>query len=165
MDPEPFSTLLTNWLQQQAGSLPAALALDGKMIRDHIGLLTLAEHEDGTPQAVAVYDQKEGTQSCELTSATALLKRLGALDEKLITADALHCQRESARVIVEKGGDYLLQIKANQPNLFKQARAAEAAQSSPFLPSPTALAVASKNAPCAASLSSPPPPTSPSPAH
>lgn len=165
MDPEPFAALLTNWLQQQAGSLPTALALDGKMIRDHIGLLTLAEHEDGTPQAVAVYDQKEGTQSCELNSATTLLKDLDALDEKLITADALHCQRESARVIVEKGGDYLLQIKANQPNLFKQAQAAEAAQSSPFLPSPTPPAGASKNVPCASSRSSPPPPTSPSPAH
>lgn len=164
MDPEPFAALLTNWLQQQAGSLPIALALDGKMIRDHIGLLTLAEHEDGTPQAVALYDQKHGTQSCELTSATAMLKTLGTLDEKLVTADALHCQRENASVIVQKGGDYLLQIKANQPNLLKQAQAAQAAHSSPFLPSHIAPAVASKNAHCSSPLSSPPPPTSPSPA-
>jgi hypothetical protein len=59
MDPEPFAALLDGWLQAQAGALPQALALDGKMIRDHIGLLTLAQHEDGAPQSVAVYDQKE----------------------------------------------------------------------------------------------------------
>ena len=30
------------------------------MIRDHIGLLTLAQHEDGAPQSGGyVYDQKE----------------------------------------------------------------------------------------------------------
>ena len=34
----------------------------------------------------------------------------------------LHCQRKHARTIVEKGGDYLLQIKGNQPNLLKQAQ-------------------------------------------
>ena len=69
MDPEAFARLLTGWLQNAAGTLPSALALDGKMIRDHIGLLTLAQHEDGAPQAVAVYDQKEGTDRCELSAA------------------------------------------------------------------------------------------------
>src|SRR5678816_1833358 len=41
MDPEAFASLLNQWLQSQAGRLPQALALDGKMIRDHVGLLTL----------------------------------------------------------------------------------------------------------------------------
>jgi hypothetical protein len=107
MDPEAFAALLTGWLQQHHGQLPAALALDGKMIRDHIGLLTLAQHEDGTPHALAVYDQKENTPRCEQTAAAALLEQLPALDGKLITADPLHCQRALACGIVEKGGDYL----------------------------------------------------------
>jgi hypothetical protein len=111
MDPEAFAALLTDWLQARAGRLPAALALDGKMIRDHIGLLTLAQQEDGAPQAVAVYDQKENTPRCEQTAAAALLEKLPALDGKLITADPLHCQRGHARTIVAKGGDYLSQIK------------------------------------------------------
>src|SRR2546429_6428182 len=111
MDPEAFATRLNGWLQSQAGTLPQALALDGKMIRDHIGLLTLAQHEDGAPQAMAVYDQKEGTERCEQTAALALLESLEALDGKMITADPLHCPRTVARAIVENGGDYLLQIK------------------------------------------------------
>jgi hypothetical protein len=134
MDPEAFAQRLNEWLQHQAGGLPQALAMDGKMIRDHIGLLTLAQHEDGAPQAIAIYDQKEGTERCELSAATALLESLPALDGKLITADPLHCQRKHARVIVEKGGDYLLQIKANQPHLLAQAQGLDALQSTPFLP-------------------------------
>jgi hypothetical protein len=136
MDPEAFAKILNDWLQSRAGSLPGALALDGKMIRDHIGLLTLAQHEDGAPVAVAVYDQKEGTQRCELSAASALLENLPALDGKMITADALHCQRTHAATIVKKGGDYLLQIKANQENLLKKAQALDRLQDTPFLTKP-----------------------------
>jgi hypothetical protein len=133
MDPEPFAHLLSQWLDCRAGTLPQALALDGKMIRNHIGLLTLAQHEDGTPQAMAVYDQKEGTERCELTAATALLDRLPALDGKMITGDPLHCQKKNARRVVEKGGDYLFQVKANQLHLFQQAQALEGLKDTPFL--------------------------------
>lgn len=133
MDPEAFAQLLSQWLLNRAGTLPQALALDGKMIRDHIGLLTLAQHEDGAPQAMVVYDQKEGTQRCELSAAGALLENLPALDGKMITADPLHCQRKHARIIVEKGGDYLLQIKGNQANLLQHAQGLDALTSTPFL--------------------------------
>jgi hypothetical protein len=133
MDPEDFASCLNGWLQSRAGTLPRALAMDGKMIRDHIGLLTLAQHEDGTPVAVAVYDQKEGTERCELSAASALLEQLPALDGAIITADPLHCQRKTASVIVQKGGDYLLQIKANQPRLFEHAQGLDGIKSTPFL--------------------------------
>jgi hypothetical protein len=144
MDPEAFATRLNDWLKSQTGTLPQALALDGKMIRDHIGLLTLAQHEDGAPQAMAVYDQKEGTPRCEQTAAATLLEKLPPLDGKIITADPLHCQRQHARNIVEKGGDYLFQVKGNQPNLLKQARGLDALKDTPFLPTPNPATGASK---------------------
>ena len=134
MDPEAFAKVLSGWLESRAGTLPGALALDGKMIRDHIGLLTLAQHEDGAPVAVAVYDQKEGTERCELSAASALLEQLPALDDKIITGDPLHNQRKHASLIVQKGGDYLFQIKANQPNLFAKAQALDGLKNTPFLP-------------------------------
>lgn len=31
----------------------------------------------------------------------------------IITADAMHCQKETAKTIVDNGGDYVLQLKAN----------------------------------------------------
>jgi hypothetical protein len=153
LDPEAFATRLNGWLQNRAGSLPAALALDGKMIRDHIGLLTLAQHEDGAPQALAVYDQKENTPRCEQTAAATLLETRPALDGKLITADPLHCQRGHARTIVEKGGDYLLQIKGNQPKLLARAQGLDALKATPFLPTPNAATGACKPGTCTPSPS------------
>ena len=145
MDPESFAALLNTWLQSRAGTLPQALALDGKMIRDPIGLLTLAQHEDGAPQAMAVYDQKEGTERCEQSAAAALLANLPALDGKMITADPLHCQKITARAIAEKGGDYLLQIKGNQPSLLERAHAFDALENTPFLSTPNRDGDASKS--------------------
>ena len=160
MDPEAFATRLNDWLLGRAGTLPQALALDGKMIRDHIGLLTLAQHEDGAPQAVAVYDQKEGTPRCELSAAATLLAKLPALDGKIITADPLHCQRKTASVIVEKGGAYLVQIKGNQPNLLKQARGRDALPGTPFLPMPIRDTDGSRSDTCTPSPSNRSQPTS-----
>jgi hypothetical protein len=155
MDPEAFAAHLNGWLLSRAGTLPHALALDGKMIRDAIGLLTLAQHEDGAPQALAVYDQKEGTPRCEQTAAAALLEKLPALDGQLITADPLHCQRSLARTIVEKGGDYLLQIKGNQPKLLQQARGLDALPNTPFLPNPKPVTAGSNSATSTPSPSNP----------
>ena len=122
LEPEQFAASLSGWLQEHAGSLPSALAIDGKMIRDCIGMVTLAQHEDGSPVAFAVMDQKEGTERCEQTAALHLIESLPTLEGKVITADALHCQKTTARAIVEKGGDYLLQLKANQPSALQYAK-------------------------------------------
>ena len=40
----------------------------------------------------------------------------------LVSIDAMGCQREIAARIVEKGGDYLLAVKGNQPTLHQQVR-------------------------------------------
>ena len=54
--------------------------------------------------------------------ARALIDGLASLEGQTVTADPLHCQRELARAIVEKGGEYLFQIKGNQPKLLEHAR-------------------------------------------
>lgn len=135
MDSDAFAQLLSDWLARQTGSLPGALALDGKMIRDIVGTVSLVDVEDGSPVAVGVMDQKEDTPRCELKVAQALLKAAPTLEGKTVTADALHCQKESARAILDKDGDYLLQIKGNQANLLKAARANTGG--SPLLSKPT----------------------------
>jgi hypothetical protein len=144
MDPQAFATLLSGWLGQQQGALPGVLALDGKMIRDIIGMVSLVEVEDGSPVAVAVMDQKENTERCELKVAQQLLARQPSLEGKTVTADPLHCQKETARVIGEKGGDYFLQIKGNQPTLLQYAKSQTGG--SPLLSRPRAATDASKSA-------------------
>lgn len=36
----------------------------------------------------------------------------------VVTADALHCQRETATWLTGRGADYALTVKANQPGLL-----------------------------------------------
>ena len=131
IDPEEFASMLSDWLTQEEGHLPGVLALDGKMIRDVIGTVTLANVEDGSPRAMTIMDQKQDTDRCELKAAQELLKAQPGLDGVTVTADPLHCQKHSARIIAEKGGDYFLQIKGNQPNLLKKAK--QQIHASPFL--------------------------------
>lgn len=143
MDPDAFARLLSQWLTQPHGALPGVWALDGKMIRDIIGTVSLVDAEDGSPVAVAVMDQKEQTERCELKVAQQLLTAVPSLEGKTVTADPLHCQKETARVVAEKGGEYFLQIKGNQPHLLQYATRQSAG--TPFLSKPPAATDASKN--------------------
>jgi hypothetical protein len=144
LDPAAFAALLSGWLTPQQGGLPGVLALDGKMIRDIIGTVSVVDVEDGSPVTLGVMDQKEQTERCELKVAQQLLAAVPTLAGKTVTADPLHCQKETARAIVEKGGEYFLQIKANQPTLlqYAQTRTPE----TPLLSKPPAAMVALKNA-------------------
>lgn len=122
LDPEVLAQAINGWLREHSGTLPSALSLDGKMIREVIGTVTLADHQDGSPVALAMMDQKEGTARCEQTAALALVESLPDLEGQTVTADPLHCQRELGRTIVDKGGEYLFQIKGNQKKLLAHAR-------------------------------------------
>lgn len=50
--------------------------------------------------------------------ALELVKGL-VLQGKLIVGDAAYCQRETCQAIVDSGGDYLVTVKANQPQLLR----------------------------------------------
>lgn len=134
VDAEALAAVLTDWLRAQAGTLPGALALDGKLIRDTIGTLSLVDHDTGVPQAQTLIRQKEGeSAACEMKAAQRLIAKTPALDGRIVTADALHTQRETARRIVERGGEYVLQIKGNQAKLLEIAQKSVPLDS-PFLP-------------------------------
>ncbi len=134
LDLDVFAQVLNTWLQQRAGELPGAVALDGKMIRDCIGVVTLADHETGAPRAMGVMSQKEGEgERCELRVGQQLIEQSPTLNGQVLTGDALHSQRATARQVVEKGGDYLLQIKGNQPTLLDTAERTFV-KASPLLP-------------------------------
>ena len=52
---------------------------------------------------------------------TAIPKLLGMLDIKgcTVTIDAMGCQREIAKQIVNQGGDYVFALKGNQGGLYE----------------------------------------------
>lgn len=68
----------------------------------------------------------------EAAAFTTALPALPDLSEVVITADALHCQREHARWLHARGGHYLFTVKANQPTLRRAVAALPWGQVSGF---------------------------------
>jgi len=133
LDLNAFAQVLTDWLAVHRGSLPAALALDGKMIRETIGILSLVDTETGVPVAMKIMTQKEGDgKRCEKNVARQVVASLPDAQGALISGDALHTDQTMAHLAVENGADYLLQVKGNQPTI--KARLARHTAGSPFLP-------------------------------
>ena len=122
IDSEQLAQKLNPWLIDQNGLLPGDLAFDGKMVRDTAGVLTLVDVETGAPRAMLPMRHKEDGPDGELTQAKILIDQIPDLSNQLLSADALHNQKPIAKSIVEKGGDYLLQIKDNQPTLHALAK-------------------------------------------
>ena len=134
LDLDAFSQVLSEWLAQHRGTLPVALAMDGKFIRNTVGIVTLAEHETGAPIAMIDASQKEGDgDRCELKASQKMLCRHGDLTNTVITADALDCQKETARIIVDRGGEYCIQVKNNQKTIREEAEFS-AKELAPLLP-------------------------------
>jgi hypothetical protein len=103
-----------------------AVAVDGKSVRGAIGpdgrpvhLLAALDHTDGMVLAQLAVD---GTTN-EIARFQPLLDGLD-LAEVVVTADAMHTQREAAEFLVtRKQPDYLLLVKGNQPVLHAQLKA------------------------------------------
>ena len=145
VDLDALARVLTQWLQSQADELPRTLAVDGKTIRDHLGLIvTLVDAEEGTPVALAANPAGKGH---ELKTTQALLASPEvSLRNATVTADSLHCQDQTAHIITrEKGGDYLLQIRGNQPTLQQHAQN-QLAQAPPLFARTTRATDASNDA-------------------
>ena len=71
-----------------------------------------------TENRLVLGQQKVDDKSNEITAIPQLLQLLD-LEGCLVTIDAMGCQTEIAKQIVEQGGDYLLGVKANQGHLYE----------------------------------------------
>ena len=132
VEPTAYARALTAWLQANAGVLPRSLALDGKSVGDgRCGMIvTLCRHEDGRPVAMIPASGKK--EDCEVSEARVLLSDPQVeLVNALITADPLHNKEATVRVILEKGGDYLIGTKENTSKRLEGA--SRALEGSPFL--------------------------------
>lgn len=132
VDPHAYAHALTAWLQANAGLLPRSLALDGKSVGNgRCGMIiTLCRHEDGRPVAMAPANGKK--EDSEVSEGRALLADPQVrLINALVSADPLHNKRETAEVILRKGGDYLLGTKENTSQRLKGAK--HALEGSPLL--------------------------------
>jgi predicted transposase YbfD/YdcC len=72
--------------------------------------------------SIVLGQRKVDDKSNEITAVPKLLDML-ELSGCIITADALNCQRTVAKKAIEKGADYVLAVKENQPRLLKTIQA------------------------------------------
>ena len=97
------------------------VAIDGKVLRRSFDRASgkSALHMVsawGCEQRLVLAQVTTDAKSNEITAVPALL-RLLSLQGTVVTADALHCQRATARQTVDQGGDYALALKGNQGTL------------------------------------------------
>jgi predicted transposase YbfD/YdcC len=120
-DGDQVDTVLGGWLYPRLP--PEQMIVDGKTLRgaragDGRAVHLLAAMLGDTRAVIAQRQIPDKTN--EITEFAPLLTDLD-LSGVLVTADALHTQRDHARFLVEdKGADYLLIVKGNQSGLFSQ---------------------------------------------
>jgi len=126
LDREAFEAKLGAWAERVVVTAPAApevpeiaMAVDGKTLRGSkkqgapgMHLLSVLAHHVGltlTQQAVAA-------KTNEIKAVETVFGQI-VLTGRIVTMDALLTQRQVAQTIVEAGGDYVMIVKENQPQL------------------------------------------------
>lgn len=120
IDPEMLSECLYNWLgcHRKEGSV---IAVDGKTIR---GSKTDSHKAYHVVSAFAAENQLvlgeivTEEKSNEITAVPELLDSLN-IENSIVTADAMSCQKEIVRKIRESKADYVIGLKGNQPTLLE----------------------------------------------
>src|SRR5438270_4666835 len=136
--PAALQQVLLPWLVQRRGLPGEWVHLDGKAMRhtrrNSTGLGALHVVSAWAGQTGLTLGQVAvEAKSNEITAMPQLLELLD-LRRKVVTTDAMGCQKEIARTIVGQGGDYVLAVKDNQPTLHAAVQAAFA--TAPTKPAP-----------------------------
>ena len=129
LDPGSFEKCLLSWIQTvQELTANRMVAIDGKTLRGsydreggraaiHMVSAWAAENKLSLGQVVVA------EKSNEITAIPELLQLL-EISGALVTIDAMGCQREIADRIRDRGGDYVLAVKQNQPKLYERVEEA-----------------------------------------
>ena len=127
VDAAEFDLRVGQWMMNQEIGVLQSLAVDGKTLRGSgrsdgqaLQLLSAVTHQLRLSVAQVPIEEK----SNEIPAIQPLLQTLprARLEGSVITADALHCQQETARFITQDlGADYLIGLKGNQSGILQRA--------------------------------------------
>lgn len=129
LDPVALEAVLLNWVRAMLPdpTTGAVIAVDGKTLRrsrdrangrEALHLISAWATEWGVSLGQWVVPDHTN----EITGLPAALAVV-ALPGTVITLDAMGCQREVAATITGHGGDYVLALKGNQPQVHADVRA------------------------------------------
>ena len=121
IDAKQVHTVFVEWMKSAVENISGVIAIDGKQARR-------TKDEVQRPLHVVSAFASEarlviGQLACEQKSneITAIPKLLEVLEIKgcIVTIDAMGTQTETAKKIRERGADYILSLKSNQPSLYE----------------------------------------------
>lgn len=128
LDPAAFAACFGRFLDGVGAAGAGVIAIDGKTLRRSFDdaaranpLAVVTAFASATRLVVGQHSYRTAAGGSEILAARALLECLD-IKGQLITADAIHCQEETARVIRQRGGDYLLRLKGNHPALHAMVK-------------------------------------------
>ena len=119
--------VLGAWLWTRAARAGGRLviAIDGKTVRGAKSkggraphLVAALVHGLGVLLGQVAVEEK----SNEIPAVRELLKAFADVAGAVFTIDALHTQHDTAQLIIGRGADYVMAVKANMPALYKQLR-------------------------------------------
>jgi len=121
IDPKSFNKCFTDWVRDGVKTSDLTISFDGKTIRStgkmeqyknplHIVSAQIAQY------GITFGQQAVDGKSNEIPAVRELIELLD-VSGCMIVADAMHCQKETAKSIVDGKADYLLSVKDNQQTL------------------------------------------------
>ncbi len=125
--PDEFQTCFIEWINLIRFKLPYEIvAFDGKTLR--------RSHDEKNSQSaihmvsawasenrLVLGQRKVDQKSNEITAIPQLIEMLD-LSGCITTFDAMNCQKEIARLLINKGADYVFTLKENHENLFHEVQ-------------------------------------------
>lgn len=124
INPKKFHECFINWMQDcHSSEVGDIIAIDGKTLRGSYD----KRHRRGAIHVISAFSTmnsvvlgqiKTAEKSNEITAIPELVNMLD-IKGKLITTDAMGCQKDIANKIRAQEGDYLFSVKGNQGKLNK----------------------------------------------
>ena len=125
IDGDMVGHLIVEIMREMIGISSEVIAVDGKTIcstkrseiKKTLHILTAIITKTGVTLGQLAVDEKTNEIPC-------MLPLLGMIDikGKVITADAMHTQKDTVAEIVKHGGDYCIGLKGNQGNLHADVK-------------------------------------------
>lgn len=121
IDGQKVAKVIIDIMKTAINESEKVIAVDGKAIRStsktdkpHSALQIITAYL--TESGVVLGQEKINEKTNEIPVLRQMLEYMNIKD-KTITADALHCQKETCAKIIEKQGNYVLGLKENQKTL------------------------------------------------
>ncbi len=126
VDGKKAGDIILDIIRTRFGTAGEVVAVDGKAIcstakpgNPHSALQILSAYV--TSSGVVLAQEAIHEKTNEIPVFQEMLTCLD-IEGKTITADAMHCQRETCRKVIQRKGDYLFGLKENQPSLLEDVR-------------------------------------------